>query len=101
VRNARARKSRITVADQFGTLTLDVKRPSRLCTAVDKRGEGVINPDDNLLCYEVRTSAGTPRFTGPKAAVYIDNQFGPDTLKVTRPTELCVPSVVYSAPPLP
>jgi hypothetical protein len=96
VRNARARRSRITVADQFGTLTLDVKRPSRLCTAVDTRGEGVINPDDNLLCYEVRTSSRTRRFTGPAGPVFVSNQFGPDTLKVTRPTELCVPSVVYS-----
>ena len=95
VRNARARRARITVTDQFGTRTLDVKRPSRLCTAVDKRNEGVLNPDDNLLCYEVRTSPGTRRFTGPGGPVYIDNQFGPDTLKVTRPTELCVPSVVY------
>lgn len=96
VRNARARRARLTVTDQFGTMTLDVKRPSRLCTAVDKRGEGIINRDDNLLCYEVRTSSGTRRFTGPGKPVYIDNQFGPDTLKVTRPTELCVPSVVYS-----
>ncbi|MCC6850094.1 MAG: hypothetical protein IT294_16450 [Deltaproteobacteria bacterium] len=94
VRNARTRRSRVTVTDQFGTMTLDLKRPSRLCTAVDKRNEGILNPDDNLMCYEVRTSSGTRRFTGPGGPVYIDNQFGPDTLKVTRPTELCVPSVV-------
>ncbi len=34
------------------------------------------------------------RGRGVFSPVYIDNQFGPDTLKVTRPTELCVPSVV-------
>lgn len=101
VRNARARRAKITVTDQFGSLTLDVKRPSRLCTAVDKRGEGILDAAANLLCYEVRTSAGTRRFTGPKTAVYVDNQFGPDTLKVTRPTELCLPSVVSDGPPQP
>ncbi len=94
VRNARTRAAKISVTDQFGTLTLDVKRPSRLCTAVDKRGEGLLNPDDNLMCYEVRTSSRTRRFHGPPGPVYIANQFGTDTLKVTRPTELCVPSVV-------
>lgn len=94
VRNARTRAKKITVTDQFGTLTLDVKRPSRLCTAVDKRGEGLINPDDNLMCYEIRSSSGTRRFTGPAGDVFINNQFGTDTLKVTRPTELCIPSVV-------
>ncbi|MEB2285190.1 MAG: hypothetical protein OZ922_10990 [Myxococcales bacterium] len=100
VRNARARHQRLTITDQFGTQTLDVKRPAHLCTVVDKRNEGILHPDDNLLCYAVRTSSGNRRFTGPGGPVYIDNQFGPDTLKVTRPTELCVPSIVNSPPPL-
>jgi hypothetical protein len=94
VRNARTRRSRVQVVDQFGTLTLDVKRPSRLCTAADKRGEGINDPAANLMCYEVRASSGEPQFHGPDGAVYVTNQFGPDTLKVTRPTELCIPSIL-------
>ena len=93
-----ARVDGVKVVDQFTSLTLDVKRPSRLCVAVDKRGEGVLVPDAALMCYEVRSQSGTPRFTGPPGPVYVDNQFGPDTIKVTRPTELCVPSSVTDAP---
>ncbi len=98
VTNAQTRIDRVPVVDQFGALTLDVKRPSRLCVAADKRGEGVLAPAAALMCYEVRSSSGTPRFTGPGGPVYVANQFGPDTLKVTRPTELCVPSSVTEAP---
>lgn len=92
VRHARTRVPGVSVVDQFGSLTVDVKRPSRLCTAVDKRGEGVTDPSASLLCYEVRAAAGEPPFHGPPGPVYVDNQFGLDTLLVTRPTELCVPS---------
>ncbi len=84
----------VVVADQFGTMTVDVKRPSRLCVAADKRGEGVLDPNGALMCYEVRAASGTAPFRGPSGPVYIQNQFGPDTLLVTRPTELCVPSTV-------
>src|SRR6185369_16747121 len=44
VTNARTRVDDVQVTDQFGTLTLDIKRPSRLCVAVDKADEGVLDP---------------------------------------------------------
>jgi hypothetical protein len=94
VRHARTRVANVNVVDQFGGLTVDVKRPARLCTAVDKRGEGITDPEANLLCYEVRASAGAAAFHGPPGPVYVTNQFGSDTLLVTRPTELCVPSAL-------
>jgi hypothetical protein len=98
VSNATTRVDGVQVVDQFAALTLDVKRPSRLCVAVDKRGEGILVPDAALMCYEVRSSSGTPRFTGPPGPVWVNNQFGPDETLVTRPTELCVPSSVTEAP---
>ncbi len=84
----------VAVVDQFGAKTLDVKRPSRLCVAADKRDEGVLDASAALMCYEVRASPGTKPFRGVDGPVSIANQFGPDTLLVTRTTELCVPSVV-------
>ncbi len=90
----KARVDDLSVVDQFGAKTLDIKRPSRLCVAADKRGEGVIDPSAALMCYEVRASSGTPAFRGVNGSVYVANQFGPDTLMVTRTTELCVPSTV-------
>lgn len=94
VKGAKARVSHVTVVDQFGTMTLDVKRPSRLCTAVDKRGEGILDPFANLLCYTVRPAKGTNAFRGPTGPVYVANQFGPDTLAVNHGRELCLHSLV-------
>jgi hypothetical protein len=93
----KARVAGLTIVDQFGTMTMDVKRPSRLCVAADKQEEGVIDSNAALMCYQVRTSSGVTPFRGPDGPVYIANQFGPDTLLVTRPTELCVPSAVTTA----
>jgi hypothetical protein len=94
VKGARTRVAGLEVVDQFGTLRVDVKKPARLCTAVDKRGEGIIDPAANLMCYTVRTSKGAPTFRGPSGSVYVDNQFGADAFVVNHARELCVPSLV-------
>jgi len=96
---ARKRVPDVSVVDQFNPngLTVDVTRPLRLCRPVDKNGEGIPDPVTQLMCYQVRQTS-TPRFSR-RAPFFIDNQFGPaasppgpDTIAVTRPTELCVPS---------
>jgi len=94
VKGAKTRRSHVTVTDQFGTIALDVKRPARLCTAVDKLGEGILDSFANLLCYTVRPAKGTNAFRGPEGAVFVDNQFGPDTLAVNHGRELCIQSLV-------
>ncbi len=96
IKGGRTRVAGVSLVDQFGTMTLDVKRPLRLCTAVDKRGEGVLDPDANLLCYVVKPARGSRVFRGIDGPVYIANQFGPDTLEVNHLRELCVPSQVVS-----
>ena len=94
VRGARTRVANVRVVDAFGSFTLNIKRPSRLCTAADKRGEGILDPDANLMCYTVRAASADESFRGPPGPVYVTNQFGSDSLLVTRPTELCIPSTV-------
>ncbi len=90
---ARQRVAGIAIEDQFGALTVNVKRPSRLCVAVNKNQEGVSDLNSALMCYQVK-QASRPRFTG-KGPIFLANQFGHDTpLAVTRPTELCVPSTI-------
>jgi hypothetical protein len=86
VRGARFRRSGVSVETQFGPMTVDVKRPLRLCAPVDKNGEGVNDPANHLMCYQVRK--GT---RGPKQ-VFVTNQFGADSYPVLGPRELCVPS---------
>ena len=72
---------------------VDVKRPARLCTAVDKRGEGILDPSAYLMCYKVRITPGTPPATPPDL-VFTHNQFGDDSYAVFGARELCVPSTL-------
>jgi len=85
VRGDRRRVSGISVEDQFGTGTTDVKKPIRLCLPVDKNGEGIVDGATRLMCYAIKP--------GPRVnqRVLIDNQFGPGSLDVRRARELCVP----------
>ncbi len=94
IKGGRQRVSGVSLVDQFGTMTLNVKRPLRLCTAVDKNGEGVLDPDANLLCYIVKPAPGSRIFRGIDGPVYVANQFGNDTLEVNHLRELCLPSTV-------
>ncbi len=87
VKRARTRMPDLVVTDQFGTFTVDVKRPLRLCNPVDKNGEGIADPAAHLMCYAVRT-----RTRPVGTTVFIDNQFGNDDVRVGKPREICVPS---------
>ena len=80
------------IDDEFGTIIVDVKRPVRLCVPVDKNGEGIPDPTQHLMCYEVRpTSSSVFTSAGP---VFINNQFGADSFQASRTRELCVPASV-------
>ncbi len=93
----KTRLENVPVEDQFnppGNLFVDVKKPSRLCIAVDKNGEGILDADTHLMCYQVRKDPRIPRFIGPDP-IFVTNQFNrPPIVSITRPTELCVPSLV-------
>jgi cysteine-rich repeat protein len=81
----------VPVDDRFGAHTLDVLKPLRLCTPVNKRGEDPAAPTHpgHLLCYRAKSSPHLAR-----TELFINNQFGPLDLDLGAPRELCVPSVV-------
>jgi hypothetical protein len=54
------RASNVTVDDQFGSITVDIKKQLRLCVAADKNGEGILDPNSTLMCYQDRIMPGTP-----------------------------------------
>lgn len=87
---ARFRLDGVKVDDQFGTTTVKIKRPGRLCLAADKNEEGVPKPAFHLLCYLARKTSGV--FTGP--TVFVTDQFGSKQHRVFGARELCVPTVV-------
>ena len=86
-----ARADGLEVTDQFGSISIDIKRPLHLCLAADKNDEGIPDQTTNaMLCYQVR---GVRPSTAPDL-VYTNNQFGPDQFPFYGPRDLCVPSTV-------
>ena len=76
----------VNLEDQFGVEPdVLVGIPAFFCTPVDKNGEGIMNPDADLTCYEIDADQGAEQ------VVVIDNQFGQQNLDVNDPELLCVP----------
>jgi len=76
----------------FGiTQEFEVKKPKMLCTPVDKNGEGIVDEENHLMCYDIKKLEGDPKFE--KLSVFTNNQFGPEELEVKKQKQLCVPSV--------
>jgi len=88
VRGDRRRVAGVTLEDQFGTGSADVKKPSRLCLPVNKNGEGIVDGAARLMCYAIKP--------GPRVntTVQVNNQFGDDELRVKRARELCIPETL-------
>jgi hypothetical protein len=86
----------VTIEDQFGAMTVLVRKPTALCKPVDKNGENPSAPThvDELMCYQAKQLVPPdPAAFAKIASVYVDNQFGPETLDVKKPAELCVPAL--------
>jgi hypothetical protein len=90
---AKMRAFGISVQDQFGAITVDIKKPTHVCVNADKNGEG--NPDltQNLLCYKVVITPGTPA-AQPPTQIFTVDQFKNDVYKPYGPRDFCVPSDV-------
>jgi hypothetical protein len=84
----------VAVSDQFiaqPPKLFDLKKPTRLCTPVDKNGEGIKNPNNHLLCYQAKPVKGQPRHQ-PVSPIFVNNQFGPEVVQTVKEEDLCVPS---------
>jgi len=91
----------VTIEDQFGPMTVDVKRPKRLCAPVDKNNEapGAENHPGHLMCYQIKQTS-QPLFA-TVSPLFVSNQFGSETLDAKKPMELCVPAVKNPQTPTP
>ncbi len=69
----------------------DIRKPTRLCTPVDKNGEGIKNPNGLLLCYQARQARGQPAHVQVQG-IYTNSQLSPDRLDTRRIEEVCVPA---------
>ncbi|MEO6028041.1 MAG: hypothetical protein ABIR79_14345 [Candidatus Binatia bacterium] len=88
---AKLRAFGLKIHDQFGTITIDIKKPTHLCVPADKNGEGIPDFTQYLMCYRMRIAPRFPPAQLP-ATIFTRNQFGADSYRVFGPRELCVPS---------
>jgi hypothetical protein len=88
----------VTIQDQFGTLTVDVKRPRRLCAPVNKNGEepGAESHAGYLMCYQIKQTS-VPSFT-TVSPLFVTNQLGSLSVDAKKPAELCVPATRVTGP---
>jgi hypothetical protein len=91
----------VHLQDQFGPMAVDVNKPAFLCNPVDKNGEDPSAPSHarHLMCYQVKQEGPVPFMT--IFGVFVNNQFGPETLDVKKPLELCVPALKNPPTPMP
>jgi concanavalin A-like lectin/glucanase superfamily protein len=89
----------VAVADQFNSTPklFDLKKPTRLCTPVDKNDEGIKNRENHLMCYQVEAAKRQPPFVVADD-IFVNNQFGPGRLDTLKEDELCVPSTIALGP---
>ncbi|MEW6271003.1 MAG: hypothetical protein AB1689_17100, partial [Thermodesulfobacteriota bacterium] len=87
----------VPVRDQLGTLTVDLRRPARLCTPADVNGldPGAPGHALQLLCYQAKTSSGTPRFV-KRSNVFTGNGLGSAQVDLLALAEVCVPSTIVT-----
>ena len=83
---------RASVVDQFDQpKTYRVKtRNIRLCTPVDKNGEGIKNPEAHLMCFPVK--GRRPRHERVRG-LFVNDQFGLHKVDTRKKRQLCVPSI--------
>ena len=89
-RNSAFTPNGVSLEDQFEDVDMTVLRPYRLCNPVDKEDEGINDPTEHQMCYQIRDTVAQPRFR--RREVRVENQFGEQILVVTRPETLCTPA---------
>ena len=80
---------RVSLRDQFGSVTAIVSKPRSLCAPARKNNEPrPANPQAHLTCYSIKVSQAFRRRT-----VVVTNQFQRATrMRVIAPLELCLPA---------
>jgi len=76
----------VSLIDQFGSSTAEVKKPFLVCAPVDKDGSGVVDPDEYMCCYKIK---GTK--LDPEARVETGDQFGTLQQSFKKAQLLCQP----------
>lgn len=90
----------VAIEDAFGTLTIDVKKPIRLCNPANVNGLEPTAParPNHLMCYQVRVSKQTTPSIRVQG-IHTNNVIGTGQLDASKISEICLPSSVTPAAP--
>ena len=61
-RNSAFSPNGVGLEDQFEDVDMTVLRPYRLCNPVDKEDEGINDPTEHQMCYQIRDTVAQARF---------------------------------------
>lgn len=84
----------VAVDDRFGTGSVTLLKPYRLCTPTSVSGDPVADPTTHLLCYRVRGGAVPPI----AISFLTDRLDGYRAYQVNKHDTLCVPANVVGVP---
>jgi RHS repeat-associated protein len=94
----------VAIVDQFDqSRVVDLDKPTRLCLAADKNGEGLKHEAAHLMCYRAKAVKEPPQPKHVKVlGIFVSDQFGPQRLDTVKEDEFCVPStrIVPNRPPV-
>jgi hypothetical protein len=87
----------VTVSNQFGDITVDIKKPKLLMVPTAKDHftfPDELNPVtvDHLKCYDVKESKDTPKFEKRNVTVFDPNFDTTKQFEIKKPKLLCIPT---------
>lgn len=81
----------LRAADSLEDRAYDLKRPTRLCTVVEKNGEGIKHPERRMICYQAKRAKGEPKHA-PRIGIHTATQFGSGRLDTRKVESICMPA---------
>jgi hypothetical protein len=90
----------VSLADAFESGSFEIRSVKDLLVPVDKNGEGIVDPDTNLLRYKIRPARGSLGHLR-RIGVEVHDQFGTHFFNTIRPEFLLVPAALDPAAPPP
>jgi len=81
----------VTVVDQFTSVSVTVLQPLKLCMPANLAGQGILDPNVPLMCYQIKSPSGPTIFPGPRP-IFLADDFGSIAVALSHADEICVPS---------
>jgi hypothetical protein len=88
-----------TLVDQLEEKVFDVRKPTGLCTPVDKNGEGIEDPLLHLKRYQIAPAKAPAQPRHVRRTIHTEDQYGEHVLQTLREESLAVPTLASLSGP--